>query len=75
MNDWGVEASKGLSFKRSETGVTVSYHPNEDGPPEAVFNVDAAVWAYVVAYVSKLGTVPVIIEAAKILHEGTEDHG
>jgi hypothetical protein len=71
VDKWGVEVSKGLFFKRAEDG-SVRIHVDQSTVVSDTYVVDGAIWAYAVAYVSRLGPLSPLIEAAKILHEGTE---
>lgn len=71
MDKLGVEISKGLFLNRTDDGSVQVYAEQSDSPSN-VYLVDGAVWAYAVAYVSRLGPLSPLIEAAKILHEGAE---
>lgn len=72
MDKWGVEVSRGLFFKRVDGGVQVTVYKDDIPKPPQTFMIDSAVWAYTVAYVSRLGPLSPMIEAAKMLHEGSE---
>jgi hypothetical protein len=72
VDKWGLEVSRDLFFKRVEGGVQVTVYKDGVLKPPQTFMIDSAVWAYAVAYVSRLGPLSPMIEAAKMLHEGSE---